>query len=116
MHPEVESYLVIQSLSKDKTKVIEKKGKEYVASNIDSMMLYKKAVIISDDWFLLHVHSRFLKQIIRLLRKCGVKDIDISHFNEGVCYKVFVTQDPNIFIPQLMQFEEFIEEQKSKEN
>lgn len=107
-HPEVESYLVIQSLMKDKTKVIQNKGKDYVASNIDSIMLFKKAVIISNSSFCLHVHGRYLKQIIKLLKQAGVKQEDITHFDNGACEKVYVIQDPDIFIPHLMKFEELL--------
>lgn len=109
MHEDIESYLIIQSLSKDKTKIIKEKGKEYVASNIDSIMLYRKAVIISDEWFMLHVHPRFTKQIVRLLKKAGV-DItkDVSKVETLFCTKVYVIQNPANFIPHLMKFEELI--------
>lgn len=114
MHLEIESYLILQSLIKDKTGILKNsKGQECVASNIDSIMLQRKAVIITDEWFMLHVHHRYLKKIISLLKKSGVNIKDISHFDSGMCEKVYVTQDPTNFIPCLMKFEELIMKSKS---
>ena len=108
-HPEVESYLIIQSLSKDKTRIVKNKdGNEFVASNIDSIMLSKKYVIICNSWFLLHVHSRFRKQIIKLLKRSGINEKDIAVVESALCDKIYVTQNPESFIPCLMKFEELL--------
>lgn len=111
MHPDIESYLIAQSLSDKKIKQIEKQGKEYVVCQIDSIMLRKNMVIISNEWFLLHVYDRFVKKIISLLIKAGVDREDISYFNDGLYTKIYVIQNPSKFIPILMKFEKLIKEQ-----
>ena len=112
MHPDIESYLIAQSLSDKKIKQIEKQGKEYVVCQIDSIMLRKNMVIISNEWFLLHVYDRFVKKIISLLIKAGVDREDISYFNDGLYTKIYVIQNPSKFIPILMKFEELIKKEQ----
>lgn len=109
MHDDIESYCVTQALYGKESSFFTKGGKDYAAYKLNSIFLYKKAVIISNEWFLLHVNTRFEKKVINYLIKSGIPKEDISSTDDAVCTKIYVIQHPSKFIPSLMKFEKMIE-------
>lgn len=108
MHDKIESYCVTQTLSGKEATFFKKGGKDYAAFKLESIMLQKQRVIISNEWFLLQAQDRFVKKIISLLIKSGIYKEDISTQEDTYGSKIYVIQHPDKFIPCLMKFEELI--------
>lgn len=113
MHDKIESYCVTQALSGKDATFFKKGGKDYAAFKLESIMLQKQRVIISNEWFLLQAQDRFVKKIISLLIKSGIpKDSITTNSDGGYSANVYVIDHPDKFIPGLMKFEELLDNQK----
>ncbi|MDF2535128.1 MAG: hypothetical protein K0R18_1287 [Bacillales bacterium] len=116
MHDTIESYCVTQAIFGRDASFFKKGGKDYAAFKLDSIMFTKQAVILSNEWFLLHVQDRFVRKITSQLIKAGVPKEDISTQEESYGTKIYVIQHPDKLIPYLMKFEEQLNKQKKPPN